>query len=117
MRLAAVSVRVGEAVEPVAREAVPRHVHDRPPDLLSRQEVADAIRKGGELARAQMVSVCLKNATLPHEVFSHFCGAKVLLRPASPGAIKPDQIQDVIGTKALHDFKYGQELRWTDLGA
>jgi len=23
----------------------------------------------------------------------------------------------VIGTKALHDFNYGQELRWTDLGA
>jgi len=48
-------------------------------------EVADAIRKGGELARSQMVSVSLKDATLPHEVFSHYCGAKVLLRPASPG--------------------------------
>ena len=32
-----------------------------------------------------MVSVSLKDATLPHEVFSHYCGAKVLLRPASPG--------------------------------
>ncbi len=48
-------------------------------------EVADAIRKGGELARAQMVGVSLKDATIPHEVFSHYCGAKVLLRPASPG--------------------------------
>lgn len=48
-------------------------------------EVADAIRKGGELARAQMVLVCLKDATIPHEVFYHYCGAKVLLRPASPG--------------------------------
>jgi small subunit ribosomal protein S5 len=48
-------------------------------------EVADAIRKGGELARAQMVGVCLKDATIPHEVLSHYCGAKVLLRPASPG--------------------------------
>lgn len=48
-------------------------------------EVADAIRKGGEMARAQMVSVCLKGTTIPHEVFAHFCGAKVLLRPASPG--------------------------------
>jgi small subunit ribosomal protein S5 len=48
-------------------------------------EVADAIRKGGELARAQMVPVCLKDATIPHEVLSHYCGAKVLLRPASPG--------------------------------
>ena len=48
-------------------------------------EVADAIRKGGEVARSQMVSVCLKDATIPHEVFTHYCGAKVLLRPASPG--------------------------------
>ena len=48
-------------------------------------EVADAIRKGGELARSQMVGVSLKNATIPHEVYSHYCGAKVLLRPASPG--------------------------------
>jgi len=48
-------------------------------------EVADAIRKGGESARNQMVGVSLKDATIPHEVFSHYCGAKVLLRPASPG--------------------------------
>ncbi len=48
-------------------------------------EVADAIRKGGESARNQMVSVSLKEATIPHEVFSHYGGAKVLLRPASPG--------------------------------
>lgn len=40
-----------------------------------------------------------------------------VLRPATPGAIKPHEIPDVIGTKALHDFKLGQELRWTDLGA
>jgi small subunit ribosomal protein S5 len=48
-------------------------------------EVADAIRKGGEMARSQMVGVSLKDATIPHEIFSHYCGAKVLLRPASPG--------------------------------
>ena len=40
-----------------------------------------------------------------------------VLRPAAVSAIKPDQIPNVIGTKALHDFKYGQELRWTDLGS
>src|SRR6266404_5013148 len=48
-------------------------------------EVADAIRKGGEMARSQMVGVALRDATIPHEVFYHYCGAKVLLRPASPG--------------------------------
>lgn len=48
-------------------------------------EVADAIRRGGELARAQLLSVSLKDATIPHEVFSRYGGAKILLRPASPG--------------------------------
>lgn len=48
-------------------------------------EVADAIRKGGEMARSQMVGVSLKEGTIPHEVFSQYCGAKVLVRPASPG--------------------------------
>jgi small subunit ribosomal protein S5 len=48
-------------------------------------EVADAIRRGGELARNQMVSVSLKDATVPHEVFCAYGGAKILLRPASPG--------------------------------
>lgn len=48
-------------------------------------EVADAIRKGGELARAHMVQVSLKDATIPHEVVSHYDGARILLRPASPG--------------------------------
>jgi small subunit ribosomal protein S5 len=48
-------------------------------------EVADAIRRGGELARRQMLSVSLKDATIPHEVYSEFDGACILLRPASPG--------------------------------
>jgi small subunit ribosomal protein S5 len=48
-------------------------------------EVADAIRRGGELARAKMLSVSLKDATIPHEVYSTYGGAKILLRPASPG--------------------------------
>jgi small subunit ribosomal protein S5 len=48
-------------------------------------EVADAIRRGGELARTKMVSVRLKDVTIPHDVYSQYGGAKVLLRPASPG--------------------------------
>jgi small subunit ribosomal protein S5 len=32
-----------------------------------------------------MVSVSLKDVTLPHEVYSTYGGAKILLRPASPG--------------------------------
>jgi small subunit ribosomal protein S5 len=48
-------------------------------------EVADAIRKGGEVAKSQMVNVSLNGTTIPHEVFSAYDGARVLLRPASPG--------------------------------
>ncbi|HEX2696253.1 MAG TPA: N-acetylneuraminate synthase family protein [Anaerolineales bacterium] len=40
-----------------------------------------------------------------------------VLRPATPGAIKPYEIQNVIGTRASSDLPLGKELRWTDLGA
>jgi N-acetylneuraminate synthase len=40
-----------------------------------------------------------------------------VLRPATIGAIKPYEIETVIGTKALADMPMGKELRWTDLGA
>lgn len=39
-----------------------------------------------------------------------------ILRPATPGAIKPSLIQQVIGTRVLKDMPAGKELRWTDLG-
>jgi len=39
-----------------------------------------------------------------------------VLRPATPGAIKPPEIDRVIGTRALADLQAGKELRWTDLG-
>jgi small subunit ribosomal protein S5 len=48
-------------------------------------EVADAIRKGGEVAKTQMSTVALVNHTIPHEIETRFCGAHILLRPASPG--------------------------------
>jgi len=48
-------------------------------------EVADAIRKGTETAKRQMVTVSLNGTTIPHEVLAAFDGARVLLRPASPG--------------------------------
>lgn len=48
-------------------------------------EVADAIRKGGEAARSNMSPVSLRGVTLPHEVYFEYCGAQILLRPASPG--------------------------------
>jgi N-acetylneuraminate synthase len=39
-----------------------------------------------------------------------------VLRPATPGAIPPFEIDAVIGTRALIDFPKGKELRWTEVG-
>ncbi len=39
-----------------------------------------------------------------------------VLRPATPGAIKPDQIDLVVGKRALVDLPFGKHLCWTDLG-
>jgi small subunit ribosomal protein S5 len=68
-------------------------------------EVADAIRKGGELARAHMVGVSLKDATIPHEVLSRYDGAKVLLRPASPGTgiIAGKTVRSVLESAGIKD--------------
>ena len=40
-----------------------------------------------------------------------------VLRPNTPGAIKPYEIDKLIGTKALYTISEGKELRWTDVGA
>jgi N-acetylneuraminate synthase len=39
-----------------------------------------------------------------------------VLRPATIGAIKPYEIENVLGTKAIADMPMGKDLRWTDLG-
>jgi N-acetylneuraminate synthase len=40
-----------------------------------------------------------------------------VLRPSTPGAIPPYEIEQALGTRALADIPAGKELRWTDLGA
>ncbi|HTV43615.1 MAG TPA: 30S ribosomal protein S5 [Candidatus Sulfotelmatobacter sp.] len=69
-------------------------------------EVADAIKRGGELARHQMLPVALKDATIPHEVFSEFGGAKILLRPASPGTgiIAGKTVRAVLESAGIRDI-------------
>jgi small subunit ribosomal protein S5 len=48
-------------------------------------EVADAIRKGGELARRAIVTIPMHGATLTHAVIARFRGGRVIIRPASEG--------------------------------
>lgn len=48
-------------------------------------EVPEAIRKGSEQARRNMVDVRLKGDTIPHEVIGQHDGGRVLLRPATTG--------------------------------
>ena len=48
-------------------------------------EVADAIRKGEEAAKKNLIKVPRKGTTVPHTVFSKFRGSKIMIRPASEG--------------------------------
>lgn len=48
-------------------------------------EVPEAIRKGVEAAKKNMIQVQLSGDTIPHEVVQDYKAAKVMLRPAAPG--------------------------------
>jgi small subunit ribosomal protein S5 len=69
-------------------------------------EVSEAIRKGGEMAKQRMIQVSLKEATIPHEVLCRYGGAKVLLRPASPGTglIAGKTVRAVLESAGIKDI-------------
>lgn len=48
-------------------------------------EVPEAIRKGIEDAKKNMIEVSLKDTTIPHQVLGEYGAGRVLLKPAAPG--------------------------------
>ena len=48
-------------------------------------EVADAINKGTESARKNMIEIPLKDGTIPYPIIGRFGAASVVMKPASPG--------------------------------
>ncbi len=69
-------------------------------------EVSEAIRKGGDMAKQRMITVALKEATIPHAVFCEYGGAKVMLRPASPGTgiIAGPKVRAVLEAAGIKDI-------------
>jgi small subunit ribosomal protein S5 len=68
--------------------------------------VPDSIRKGTERARRQMKRVHLAGTTIPHPVVARYGGAKVLLKPASPGTgvIAGGGVRAVLEAAGVHDI-------------
>jgi len=78
-------------------------------------EVADAIRKGGEAAKSQMVTISMRDNTIPHEILTRYCGAQVLLRPASPGTgvIAGRTVRAVLEAAGIKDVLTNRWVRIT----
>lgn len=49
------------------------------------REIPEAIRKGGVIARKELIKVPLRDGTIPYAVTTKLGAAKVLLKPAAPG--------------------------------
>lgn len=69
------------------------------------REVAEAIRKGSTIARKNMVQVPLSGTTIPHQIESKYCAAKVLMKPAAPGTgvIAGGGVRAIMEVAGVHD--------------